>query len=193
VAQRTYALFDVIGVKRALGAGDAPKLLTAFWQVAEDWTNHRASHLGPLRHATDYATIPSDPILRTYSDSALLSTPEEVDIESFYRLVQDLKRLIEERVGAAYVVVNRDDEIAPPEPAMWVSGRGDPTPRYINISGSGPAFINLYLADDALKHAKAWRKEYSLYCVGEESRFDGLPVRDALPIPCCTRRLLALG
>jgi hypothetical protein len=191
--QRTYALFDVIGIKRAMASGTAPDLLIAFWDVVEDWTNHGASNLGPLQHAIDYASVPSEPIVRTYSDSALLRTPEEVDLDSFYRLVLDLKQRIENQVTNCYVIVNKDDEIAAREPNIWVSTGGDPTPRYINISGSGAAFMNLYLADDALKGASAWRKGFSLYCIGEESRCSSMTSLASLPIPGCTRALLALA
>ena len=48
---------------------------------------------------------------------------------------------------------------------MVVEG-GDGEPSYLNVSGSGPAFINLYLADDTVHRAPTgWHERYSVYCV----------------------------
>jgi hypothetical protein len=64
--QRTYALFDVIGVKQAIAKGDAPALLRAFWAVTEDWTNGEASSFR-ARVFGENAEEQVRPIVRTYS------------------------------------------------------------------------------------------------------------------------------
>lgn len=189
--ERTYALFDVIGVKQALSNGTAATKLVDFWNVVEDWTNHQASNLGQV-HTADGALVTPSPILRTYSDSALMRMPEELDIEDFYGLVLDLKGRIETRAAPCYVIVNRDDEIPSPAPIIYVSAGGDPTPRYLNVCGSGKAFPHLYLADEALRGAKSWHGKYSVYCVGDESRPSNLAPQDGIAIPGCSRQLLAL-
>ena len=115
---KTYALYDLIGVKAAFEDGTAEALLTALWQAAEGWTTYYAP--GPLGLEGRQNVVQAPRVVvRSFSDSALLHTREEHTLSAFYRIARSLKSAIE-RVGAAYCVVNRAQEVA--HPAMPPGG-----------------------------------------------------------------------
>jgi diadenosine tetraphosphate (Ap4A) HIT family hydrolase len=167
---KTYALFDVIGVKKAFAAGKTAEVLQAFWVAADAWTNGVASGLGPMPVLGGEAVQVPDAFVTTYSDSALLSTEPEFEIGAFWRLVENFKAKIDQATGASYVIVTRDDEVPHHElPALGfhVIGSGDTKHRYHNAGGSGPAFVHLFLAEQQIRtqvQQNGWK--FSLYAVG---------------------------
>jgi len=169
---KTYALFDVIAVKDALKAGTAGTILSAFWEAVDIWTNEGGQYaLNHVRVLGQNAYQSPNPFVVTYSDSALMHMGTEIELDDFYALVLDLKMRIERSAGKCYVIINRDEDIAHHDTPV-LGGRlmgSDLMPRYYHIGGSGPAFVNLYCADEVLRGHKAWHDKYSVYCIGKQS------------------------
>ncbi len=168
---KTYALFDVVGVKEAVREGKGGQVLTAFWTAADAWTNGRANSLGqrPVlggRHleAPRVAVV-------TFSDSALMFTRPEFELEVFYEVAQSLKTVLEAAVGRVYCIVSRGDEIDHPSlPALGMKVVDETlAPAYFSVAGSGSAWVNLHLADRAIGARKDWHDRFSMYCVGASS------------------------
>jgi len=179
---KTYAMFDVIGIKAAFKRGEAAEALEGFWNAADAWATSGFSEVGQVWVLGQHATQAPDPFVRTYSDSALLYTGTEVELRDFYRLVLSLKKRIDSAAGDSYVIINRDDEVAAPRfPALGGILMGsDHNPRYVNLAGSGPAFVNLFGADEALKQAlrkKQIDSGYRIYSVGDQSVPQGASVQ----------------
>lgn len=166
---KTYALLDLIGVTTAIGAGSAAKLLETFWSTADTWTTS-SSHKHVFIPSGGYRTTPTV-FVSTFSDSALLHTAEELLIDDFYDIVRSFKSTIERRVCPAYVIVSRNAEIPQPTmPALGAIGLSpDHLPLYTKVAGSGDAWVNLHLADAAIKKQRQWHGRYSMYCVGDDS------------------------
>lgn len=116
-----------------------------------------------------------------FSDAALLTTKTEYSIEDFYKIVRSFKFYIEQRVGDTYCIVNRDKNIGSLTPKRQIQVGNDNIPKFIFIGGSGAAWINLWLADSALKNRKDWHEYYSLYCVDEQSKPSLLSEKDSYP------------
>lgn len=169
MSHKTYALFDLIGITDSIRNGSANTVLENFWNAADAWTN--GQNHGPMSIPNAGYTACPIPCVATFSDSALMYTEEELEIDDFYSLVKDLKRYIESRACTSYVIISRNSEISQPSmPALggYVSGLGG-TPRYTRIAGSGEAWVDLHLADKAIGKAKEWHGKYSIYCVGKNS------------------------
>ena len=172
--QKTYAFFDVIGIKHAFRQGNAAEILTKFWNEVDGWTMSGFKDVGKVRVYGQNRDQDPSPFVRTYSDSAILYNKPEIEIEDFYCLALSLKKKIDIAAGGSYTIINRDDEIvAPSRPILGGIPMGQNNkPRYENIFGSGPAFINIYLADLALKEAikdKQLNLDFRIYCVGRQS------------------------
>ena len=173
----TYALIDVIGIRKLMPGPKAIEALNKFWQMAETWTN--GGHDFTCRRADrpDTLTLPSV-YVSTFSDTALVHSEPEVVLEDFYRhVLLSLKSRLD-RAGRFYCIVSSGDYIPQStEPALGgiASDRGT-RPYWTPVAGSGPAWIDLWRADDAIKKKKEWHGKFTLYAVGSRSTFPGLRV-----------------
>ncbi len=178
--QKTYALFDVVGMKEALAKGTGPALLKKFWQAADAWTNGAAQSYGhhPVMEGA-HTEAPGVNVV-TFSDSALLFTRPEFRLELFYKIAGGLKQVLQVAVGPVYCIVSRGEEIAHPSlPALGAIAIDDQMkPAYFNVAGSGAAWVNLHLADRAVGRRKDWHKKFSLYAVGSRSVPHGAAAQD---------------
>jgi hypothetical protein len=165
---KTTALFDLIGVKKAIAQGDS-EILTRFWTAAESWAaagERRSVRLPGTQHSEE-----PRPLVVTYSDSALLTTYRELHLADFFTLVKEMKARLEREAGPVYCIVNQDEEIPHPQhrvlggPLLYEPGQ----PAFLNIAGSGAAWANLYLADGKLKAKKEWHGRFSTYTIGSRS------------------------
>jgi hypothetical protein len=103
MAQKTYALVDLIGIKTAFSAGRAAEILEQFWNAADAWTN--SQNFSPVFiPAKKYLAAPEVHVC-TFSDSALLYTREELEIDDFLDIVRSFKRHIESRGCPSYAIV----------------------------------------------------------------------------------------
>lgn len=167
--KKTYALFDLIGITDVIKNNTASDLLEKFWNAANAWTNlqfHEA-----MRILDKNCIASPDVHVTTFSDSALLYVKEELEIDDFYKIVKDFKSHIEQNACGLYAIVSRNSEISqPPMPPLVGCLLGsDNMPRYIQVAGSGDAWVNLHLADKEINKKKEWHGKYSLYCIGEGS------------------------
>lgn len=179
---KTYALFDVIGVKRAFTTGRAPAILDAFWKASDVWTDlgtHGMVKLASRPHTQQRA----DPRVRTFSDSALLDHVPEIAIDDFWALTRSLKAAIDRAASSSYVIVCCAHEISHHQlPAAGCSSIDDNlTPKYLNLSGSGPAFMHLFMADEAIRRA-GWTSSFE-YAVGQTSIPTGASVAHTTTFP----------
>jgi hypothetical protein len=178
--KRTYALFDVIGTTEAFMKEPEPRIVKDLWELAESWVealDHRGFRTVRVPE-TNQDRCP-EAFIVTFSDSALLSTRVQIGLDNFYRLVEDLRKKLLERIAKVYCIVSCNEELEHPSIALF-GGRtvhGDITkPVYFNVAGSGRAFANLFQADLAVKRANdpeggQWHeKGYWLYCAGEYSK-----------------------
>jgi hypothetical protein len=182
---KTYAMFDIIGVTKALKDGIGRDILNVFWKTADAWTYSISNSLQQEYPLDDRrADMAPNVSVVTFSDSALLSTRPEFEIDVFYGYAISLKRKLEQSIRQVlcdtldpeekivYCIVNRDKEIYHPETSLTGEAVRDGAvkPAYLNIAGSGGAFANLLLADKAIKRMKhTWHNRFSLYCVGENA------------------------
>jgi hypothetical protein len=168
---KTYAFYDVVGVKDALKAGNGLALLKEFWQTADAWTNGPGNSFGQQAvQDGDHSEEPRVYVV-TFSDSALLFTRPEFKLDIFYKIAGNLKQKLQTAVGGVYCIISRGDEIAHPAlPARGGTVMDDQNrPAYLSIAGSGEAWVNLHLADRAIGRRKDWHKKFSLYAVGAQS------------------------
>ena len=175
---KSYAFFDLLGVKNAFADGTAAQLLEKFWNTADAWTS--SPHFPAMKvYGESFLTQPTV-FVRTFSDSAILYTKEEHSIEDFYLIVESFKSSIERGVGKVYVIVSRNKEASAPRmPAL--GGRmldHDMTPNYLNIAGSGDAWANIHYADHVITRTKEWHETYTFFCVGEQSKPKDFNVKD---------------
>ncbi len=196
--QKTYAFFDLVGTKQAFKAGTADKLLGEFWKAADSWATTFSPGNLPLQ-GQNAVQVPRV-IVRTFSDSALLSTREEHTLEAFYGIALALKAQIEKQTGeACYCIINRDHEV--PHHSLPATGgiafdSDMMVAAYENIGGSGPAWVNLLYADGAVAKAKHWHGNFTLYCVGKGSLVPSHPSQDSVQFPGFAKTptdLFALG
>ncbi|QSX94516.1 hypothetical protein LSO07_17495 [Janthinobacterium sp. PLB04] len=170
VAQKTYALLDLVGIKDAIKNHKAAAVLERFWNAADSWTTSFQAPVVSIPN-TGYRMSP-EVYVTTFSDTALLYTDNELHIDDFVGIVLEFKACIERQTGlGSYVIISRNDEIQQPElPALGgnLIGSGG-RPRYVKLAGSGTAWINLHAADRAVTGQKAWHGKYSVYAVGEKS------------------------
>ena len=182
---KTYALFDLVGTKQAFKDGTAEQLLSAFWTAADVWATTFAP--GPMRLEGKNAVQAPRVIVRTFSDSALLSTREEHTLDAFYEIALSLKGHIERGTGSScYCIVNRDHAVAHhrlPATGGIVFDSDSFLPAYENIGGSGPSWVNLLFADGAVGGTKKWHGKFTLYCVGDQSISGLFPPKDAIQFP----------
>ena len=182
---KTYAMFDVIGVTKALREGIGRDILNVFWRTADAWT-YSVSNIFQQEYPLDHRRADMTPNVSvvTFSDSALLTTQPEFEIDVFYGYAISLKHELEQSLRQVlcdtlehdekivYCIVNRDKEIYHPDTSSYSEAVRDVAtkPAYLNIAGSGAAFANLLLADKAVKRMKhTWHNRFSLYCVGENA------------------------
>lgn len=180
MVQKTYALLDLIGIKSAIKAGKAATILERFWSIADAWTNSQSFPSVSIP-GKGYRASP-DVYVSTFSDSALLHTGEEIEIDDFLTIVRNFKNCIANNICGSYVIISRNDEIAQPSmPAIGGHLIGsNMVPRYSRVAGSGNAWINLHRADAALHKHNEWHGKYSIYCVGEQSCPLGDSVKESI-------------
>lgn len=166
---KSYALLDIIDISKALKEGRADKILNDFWNAADTWINQEVY--------PEMVSLPRQNVMTAagiqvvvFSDAALLTTKTEYSIIDFYKIVSDFKSYIEQRVGKACCIVNRDNSIEPSTQDRQQLTGSDNIPRFLFIGGSGAAWINLWLAEKAVRKKKDWHDRYSFYCVNEKSR-----------------------
>jgi hypothetical protein len=171
MALKTYALLDVVGVKAQLHSGDT-KPVKEFWSAADAWTNGVGNSLQPMRVlGKNQVQVPEVSVV-TFSDSALVFTTPEFELDAFYKILGGLKQALESRVGKVYSIVSRGEDVghhALPALGMTSLG-GDMKPHYFNVAGTGKAWVDLHLADRAIGKKKEWHPKYTLYCVGANSK-----------------------
>lgn len=175
---KTYAYFDLLGVKKAFENGTAAELLDEFWNCADTWAN--SQYFEPMKvEGNTFMTSPTI-YTTTFSDSALIHTKEEHSISDFYLIANSFKHFIERRVGSLYGIVSKNEEKAAPRmPALGGRLMGsDMIPLYTNIAGSGDAWANIHYADGVISKTKEWHGKYTLYCVGEQSKPNNLQAKD---------------
>ena len=169
---KTYAYFDVIGIKKAFKEGNAAELLSQFWKSTEQWVFHKVSELGYLPLEGQNADKVPKVYLTVFSDSALLYTRPEHTLDAFYKIALDLLKSLKDKGKLnAYCIINRDEEIAVPDYSS-IGGytvNSNNKPYYNRVVGSGSAWVNIYLADLAVKEKQEWHDKYTLYCVGKEN------------------------
>lgn len=179
MSTKSYALFDVIGVKQAFAKGSAAGVLQGFWTAADAWTNGVAANFPSMKLAGQNAYQSPSVLVRTFSDSALLSTEEELEIVEFWKLVDSLKKAIDQATNESYVIVNSDQQVAHHAPPVlgFQALHQNNSPAYLNLSGSGPAFVHLFLAEEAIRkqirEQPTW-KNYSVYAIDKRSLAPGV-------------------
>ena len=166
--KKTYAFYDVIGMKDALENNKEDSFIK-FWQYCQTWTNTYSAAC-TIKDDPAGTQINPETYITTFSDSAILHTEPEINIDDFYKIALDLKNGLKEINIDAYCIINCDDEISHSDrPALGCHSEGRSGRRYNNAVGSGLSWINLYLADRAISKNKAWHPLYSLYCVGKQN------------------------
>lgn len=177
---KTYALYDVIGVKAALTSGTGPAVLKKFWQAADAWTTGVGNSFGQQLVLDGRHTEEPQVYVVTFSDSALLFTRPEFKLEVFYKIAGSLKQTLERAVGRVYCIISRGEEVAHPAmPALGGTIIDDQMkPAYFNVAGSGAAWVNLHLADRAIGRRKDWHDRFSLYAVGNAPVPSGFAAQD---------------
>ena len=101
--KRTYAFFDVVGVKDAFRQGSAADVLGKFWTAVDAWTNSGAGGAGPMQIAGQNAVQVPDAYVTTFSDSAILHTEPELEISEFWKLVDGLQEAINRVMWSAFL------------------------------------------------------------------------------------------
>lgn len=173
--RKTYAYFDVIGIKKAFKEGNASELLSQFWKSTKQWVSRKVSDLGYLPLEGQNADKIPEVYLTVFSDAALLYTRDEHTLDAFYKIALDLLKFIkdEDKLNA-YCIINRDKEITVPDNSS-IGGytvNSNNKPYYNRVVGSGAAWVNIYLADLAVKEKQEWHDKYTLYCVGKRTIAD---------------------
>lgn len=168
---KTYALFDVVGVKEALSAGSGSTVLKEFWRTADAWVNGAGNSFGQQLVLGGKRTEVPNVSVVTFSDSALVFTRPEFELHVFYKIVGSLKQALERNVGKVYCVVSRGEEVEHPAlPALGMMNiDSDMKPAYFNVAGSGAAWVNMHLADRAIGKRTDWHNRFTLYAVGADS------------------------
>lgn len=171
--KKNYAYFDVIGTK------ENPELLDIFWSNCAVWAKGTGQKFNDVRNGLSrkYGTI--EPCIITFTDSAILTVNQDLDIDDFYKVAINLREdLLVNRIPS-YCIINRDEERTHPNMNDIVEYHTNKTVlSYANAWGSGPVWINIYNADLAIKDniknceddikKKEW-KTYQLYCVGKDN------------------------
>jgi hypothetical protein len=167
--EKTYALLDLVGISNQFANNTAASTLESFWSAADVWATAQTHSPVRVPHK-GYSTTP-EVFVSTFSDSALLHSEPELAIEDFFRIVKNFKAFIEGRACSSYVVISRHNEVVQHQmPAL--GGHlmsADHRPLYQGVAGSGDAWVNLHLADAAIKKKRDWHDVFSVYCVGERS------------------------
>lgn len=169
--RKTYAFFDVIGVKKAIESGDASKLLSEFWKRTDLWGNQRSTNIGWCHDKNDNEVIPFI-YLRVFSDSAILYTNPELVLEDFYRIATDLYNFIKENGLQIYCIINRDMETLSEYSTGGVKMDEKYRPNYERIVGTGSAWFNVFKADHEISDnpkIRDWHKKYNMYCLKDEN------------------------
>ena len=148
---KSYAFFDIIGIKKALFDGSALEFLNQIWKSIDAWAFGAKREMGRLLNQNRQMVM--IPYLTTISDSIIMSTKEEFEIKNFYELVDQFRNFLKRNKIPFYTIINRDWEIHPHDfPAMGGTGGN-----YFNMTGAGAAWGNIYLADIELhENKKKW-------------------------------------
>lgn len=175
---KTLAIIDLIGIKARLEDGTGAAKLKEFWTRAETWTNTQNIEYCTSARERNTLICPQA-IVTSWSDSLLVQSEPEVEIKDFYEKVLFPLRRVVAGVDKSYAVVCRGPAIeAPDGPTLGgrlsrQSGGGD---AWTQIFGSGPAWINLWLADQFVNRKSEWHDRFSLYAVGNNSVYPGLVI-----------------
>lgn len=177
---KTLALIDLIGIKARLADGTGAAKLKEFWTLADAWTNSQS--IEGCRPAGERGTIVSpQAIVTAWSDSLLVQSEPELELKDFYEKILSPLRQVVARVDKSYAVVCRGSALdAPDGPAlggrlMRRDGGGN---AWTQVFGSGPVWINLWLADKFVNRKTEWHDRFSLYAVGNDSVYQGLAVKE---------------
>lgn len=174
---KSLAFYDVIGIKDSKPA-DIDKIFMTFWALTDTWINcGMYQEYAPLEGKTNTVTIPSCH-LSVMSDSAILSTEREHPIDSFFKIALHLKSHIETQLKV-YCIINKDELSLPNGPVLGGSVFDNNGTKQYNIAiGTGPSWVDLYIADMKLKEIKRWHSKYTLYCVGKKNIPTGFRSQD---------------
>lgn len=177
---KSYAFYDLIGVREALEKGEVNELLTKFWNAIDAWTNLQAGSQEPARVVGESHIEAPEIFCASFTDSAVMHTSKDHGPSKFYEIALALKDSIERAAGSCYVVLSYADEIAQPNlPAMGGhSFSRSHVPHYYRLAGSGDSWANMMYADMAVTKTKEWHGTYSVYCVGDSSVPENLEPQD---------------
>lgn len=161
---RTYAYFDLIGTKKSM-RGNAEKLKT-YWQALEKCPEIAST--GYRARLKDGGLVTPSPVVRVFSDSALLYMNEELkQLRDFYEIVEIFLGVLRRFELAVYCIVNKDWEI--PTPTQYSYTRyssPQPDTAFSFVIGAGAAILNIFIAEELIKGHKEWHGRYFLYCIG---------------------------
>jgi len=160
----SYAFFDIIGIKEALIDGKAIGLLDRIWKLTDAWAFNSDRKRGKLLNQKYISNM--IPYVTTISDSIIIKTKEEFEIEEFYNLVDAYRTLLKTNEIQFYTIINRDWEVYPPGfPVM-----GGTMGNYLNITGVGAAWGNIYLGDSEIrKNKREWIDKYFYFVIDDKS------------------------
>lgn len=191
---RTFALLDLVGIKDAIASGRGAASLKRFWDESNSWTVHY--EFPSVKRLNSDVQI--TPIFRvvTFSDSALISSEDDISVSNFYLIAIGYKQWIEDRVKMkSYMILSRNDVILPQSlPSVGCqSTSGDMKPLCINIAGSGKAWTDLWVADAfVVKKKKNWHSKFSVYFVGQDINELMVEPKDEDSIPHSEDKIFAL-
>ncbi len=180
--QVTYAYYDIIHTKRLLLEKNGSDKIAQLWNRIDWFVNNPSD--------SDFSTLflegknckqtPEIHVI-AFSDSFLLYTKPEFIIDDFYKIARRFKEIIEENLKC-YCIINRDKEIKQScFPASGGHSLDDANiPLYYQITGVGPAWVNIYLSENFIRKQKEWNERYSLYCVGEQSKPKSIKPNDMI-------------
>ena len=169
---KTYAFYDIIGVKDELKQGGRVRIVHEFEKHAQLWAfhQHEICKIGPstLLNNPGIARYPMA-FLRVLSDSAFLYLDDEYELNTHFEFTINFKKFLEEKGGLkVFCIFNRDIETNPGG-ISFVGGtlvKGT-EPTYFRLGGVGPAWSNIIEALAPLRETnkKVWKGKFTIYCL----------------------------
>jgi hypothetical protein len=140
---RTYAYYDLIGVMELLKRADVSGRLEEFWRLVDMWVQSRPTAYARCLDG-ERCQVPRVNMLN-FTDSLLLNTTPEVEIEDFFKVAMGLHGMLDRNEFHHYCIINRDEEIPIPDSGNRTEGGRGPALQF--GPGIGPAWYNIYLAE----------------------------------------------
>ena len=185
---KSYAYYDLIGVRASIEKGGVKELLTRFWNAVDVWTNTSQSNFEAMKViGENYITIP-EIFSASFTDSAVMHTQHDHGPENFMKIALNLKSAIEQAAGPCYVVISYAAEIPQPDlPALGSNSFSSQcVPHYYRLAGSGESWANMMYADHVISRSREWHYRYSVYCVGRNALHTGIKAKECKPCKAIT-------